>query len=73
MLLNIILKSWVLEQVSVIFNVGIFNGSLGIDFISWVLLEVILNSWVLEDGIIVFDTSVLEDIVVELDSWLLII
>ena len=70
-LLNVILKSWVLEEVSVTFNGVSFYGSLGIDFVPWVLLEIKLNTWVLKDGIIVFSSSVLKGIVVELDTWLL--
>ena len=71
MLLDVVFESWVLEEIVVIFKGVSFNGSLGIDLVSWVLLKIKLDTRVLKDGIIVFGSSVLKDIVVELDTWLL--
>ena len=69
MLLNIIVESWVCENVSVILNGVSFLGSKGIGQVSWVLLEIELDAWVLKDGIVVFDSGVLEDTLLELDTW----
>ena len=71
MLLDVVFESWVLEEIVVIFKGVSFNGSLSIDFISWVLMKIKLDTRVLKDGIIIFDSGVLKDISVELDSWLL--
>ena len=71
MLLDVVLESWVLEEIVVIYKGVSFNGSLGIDLVSWVLLKIKLDTRVLKDGIIIFGSSVLKVISVELDSWLL--
>jgi hypothetical protein len=71
MLLDVVFESWVLEEIVVFFKSVSFNGSLSIDLISWVLMKIKLDTRVLKDGIIIFGSSVLKDISVELDSWLL--
>ena len=69
--LDVVLESWVLEHLSVVFNgVDLLSGN-SLGHVCWVLVHVKLNTWVLEDSIVVLGTGVLEGIVEELDSWLL--